>query len=400
MSPPRAILHCDLDAFYASVEQLDHPEWRGKPVIVGGRPNERGVVAAASYEARAFGVHSAMPLREAGRLCPHGIYVPGNHERYGELSDRVMALFDEYTPLVEPISLDEAFLDVTESLALFGDAERIGRELKTRVRAEVGLVLSVGVATNKLCAKVGSELGKPDGFVVVAPGGEAAFLEPLELGRLWGVGERTRETLAGWGLRTIGELARLDVSRLESQLGAFGRALWERAQGLDPDVVVRREAAKSVGHERTFDQDEQDDARVEATLLHLTESVASRLRASGTRGRCVTLKLRLQPFDTMTRQRSFDDATDDARRIFAVARDLFRHARNSDRRPVRLVGVSVSALEHAELGRQLSLFDDDRRDRLNAAVDAVRSRHGAAAIEPATTREADRRRRFSDRPRS
>jgi len=393
------ILHCDLDAFYASVEQLDHPEWRGKPVIVGGGPNERGVVAAASYEARVFGVHSAMPLREAARLAPHAIFVAGDHQRYGELSDRVMALFDEYTPLVEPISLDEAFLDVTESIALFGDAEKIGRTVKTRVRDDLGLVLSVGVAANKLCAKIGSELGKPDGFIAVAAGGEAAFLAPLEVRRLWGVGQRTRETLNGWGIRTIGDLAALDVRRLESHFGAFGRALWERAHGLDPDPVVPREAAKSVGHELTFDRDEGNDERVEATLLHLTESVASRLRASGCRGRCVTLKLRLTPFDTLTRQRSFDEATDDARRIFDAARTLFRHERTTERRTIRLVGVSVSALEHADLGRQLSLFADERRDRLNAAIDAVRSRHGDAAIEPATTRNADRRRRFSDHQR-
>jgi DNA polymerase-4 len=397
MTTTRAILHCDLDAFYASVEQLDHPDWRGKPVIVGGRPNERGVVAAASYEARAFGVRSAMPLREAGRLCPHAIFVPGDHERYGELSDRVMALFDEYTPLVEPISLDEAFLDVTESLALFGDAESIGRALKARVRADLGLVLSVGVAANKLCAKVASDLGKPDGFIVVPAGGEAAFLAPLEMRRLWGVGERTRETLAAWGLRTIGDIARLDVARLESHLGAFGRALWERAQGLDPDRVVAREAAKSVGHERTFDVDESDDARVEATLLLLTESVASRLRAASSRGRTVTVKLRLTPFDTLTRQRSFDDATDDARRIFSTARELYRMVRETDRRSVRLIGVSVSSLEHADLARQLALFDDQRRERLNAAIDAVRSRHGDDAIEPASSQDADRRRRFSDR---
>ena len=399
MSETRAILHCDLDAFYASVEQLDHPEWRGKPVIVGGAPNERGVVAAASYEARVFGVHSAMPLREAGRLCPHGIFVPGRHERYGELSDRVMSFFDEYTPLVEPISLDEAFLDVTGSERLFGAATEIGRTLKQRVRSELGLVLSVGVATNKLCAKIASDLGKPDGFVVVPDGGEAAFLEPLEVRRLWGVGERTRETLAAWGLRTIGDLARLDVRRLETHFGAFGRALWERAHGLDPDPVVARERAKSVGHEHTFDRDEDDDARVEATLLRLAEGVASRLRAGRARGRRVTLKLRLTPFDTLTRQRSFEEATDDAQHIFNAARDLFRHERKTDRRSVRLVGVSASALEHAELGTQLSLFDDGRRRRLNAAIDAVRSRHGDDAIEAATAHEGERRRRFSDRPR-
>jgi DNA polymerase-4 len=339
-----------------------------------------------------------MPLREAARLCPQGIFVPGDHGRYAELSDRVMALFDEYTPLVEPISLDEAFLDVTASHALFGTAEAIGRALKARVRSDLGLVLSVGVATNKLCAKVASDLGKPDGFVVVPEGGEAAFLAPLELRRLWGVGERTRETLAAWHLHTIGDLAALDVGRLESSFGAFGRALWERAHGLDPDSVVPREAPKSVGREHTFDRDEREDERVEATLRYLAENVASRLRAGGRRGRCVTLKLRLAPFVTLTRQRTFAEATDDARRIFGAARALFRRERVTDRRAVRLIGVSMSALEHAEVGRQLGLFADERRERLNAALDAVRSRHGDAAIEAATTQTADRRRRFSDRP--
>ena len=399
MSERNDILHADLDAFYASVEQLDHPEWRGQPVIVGGGPNERGVVSAASYEARAFGVRSAMPLRTAARLCPHGIFVPGDHERYGELSDRVMSVFHEYTPLVQPISLDEAFLDVTASAGLFGSPETIGRTLKTRVRAELGLVLSVGVAANKLCAKIASDLGKPDGFVIVARDGEAEFLRPLPLRRLWGVGERTQETLEGWGLRTIGDLAALDPSRLEAHFGAFGRALWERARGLDPDPVVPDGGAKSVGHEHTFDRDESDDARVEATLLRLAEGVGARLRRGGMRGECVTLKLRLAPFVTLTRQHTVSEATDDARTIYAVARELYRRERATDRRDVRLVGVSVSKLEHAELGRQLALFSDERRTRLNAAIDAVRDKHGEGAIEPAATREGDRRRRFSDRRR-
>lgn len=399
MSEARDILHCDLDAFYASVEQLDHPEWRGRPLIVGGRPDERGVVSAASYEARAFGVRSAMPLRTAASLCPHAIFVPGNHERYEALSDRVMVAFAEYTPLVEPISLDEAFLDVTGSERLFGDAEDIGRALKARVRADLGLVLSVGVATNKLCAKVASDLHKPDGFVVVPRGQEAEFLGPLPLRRLWGVGEKTQAVLEAWGLRSIGDLAALDPARLEGHFGAFGRALWERAHGLDPDPVVPREAPKSVGHEHTFDRDETDDARVEATLLRLAEDVGGRLRRGGFRGECITLKLRLAPFVTLTRQRTVA-TTDDARRIYGLARELYRRERRSDRRPVRLVGVSVSKLENAELGRQLALFSDERRERLNVALDAVREKHGDSAIEPAAAREGDRRRRFSDhRPR-
>src|SRR5213592_4538867 len=228
----RAILHCDLDAFYASVEQRDHPEYRGKPVIVGGDgPNERGVVMAASYEARAFGVRSAMPLAIAGRLCPDGIYVPGNFDRYVEASDAVMAIFAERTPLVQPISLDEAFLDVTATEHLFGGAVQMAWDLKADVRRTLGLVLSVGVASNKLCAKIGSDLRKPDGLVIVTVGEEAAFLAPLDLGRLWGVGPKTRELLEGWGMRTIGDLAKADVTFLESRLGEHGRSIWERAQG-------------------------------------------------------------------------------------------------------------------------------------------------------------------------
>ncbi len=397
MSEALDVLHCDLDAFYASVEQLDHPEWRGRPVIVGGGPNDRGVVSAASYEARVFGVRSAMPLRTAARLCPHAVFVPGDHERYAELSDRVMSFFREYTPLVEPISLDEAFLDVSGSARLFGGSEAIGRALKRRVREDLGLVLSVGVAANKLCAKIASDLGKPDGFVLVARGSEAEFLRPLPLRRLWGVGERTQEALEGWGLATIGDLAALDPRRLEGRFGAFGRALWERAQGLDPDPVVPHEGPKSVGHEHTFDRDESDDTRVEATLLRLVEGVAGRLRQGGLRGACVTLKLRLAPFVTLSRQRTVGEATDDARSIYAIARELYRREREGDRRPVRLVGVSVSNLENADLGRQLALFGDERRARLNAAVDAVREKHGESAIEPASASEGERRRRFDER---
>src|SRR5881397_818998 len=216
----RAILHCDLDAFYASVEQRDHPEYRRKPVIVGGRKGDRGVVSAASYEARSFGVRSAMPLQTASRLCPDGIFVPGDHEAYGKASDEV-------TPLVAPISLDEAFLDVTATEHLFGGAVEIARGLKADAHAKLGLVLSVGVAANKLCAKIGSDLRKPDGLVIVPPGGEAAFLAPLAIERLWGVGPRTREVLAGWGITTIGALAAFDREALETRLGEFGVAIWE-----------------------------------------------------------------------------------------------------------------------------------------------------------------------------
>src|SRR5437868_12322256 len=307
----RAILHCDLDAFYASVEQRDHPEYRGKPVIVGGDgPNERGVVMAASYEARAFGVRSAMPLAIAGRLCPDGIYVPGNFDRYIEASDAVMAIFDEKTPLVEPISLDEAFLDVTATEHLFGGPVAMAKEIKRAVRERCGLVVSVGVATNKLCAKIGSDLRKPDGLVVVPPGTEAAFLAPLPLDRLWGVGPKTREVLGLWGLRTVGELAVFDRKTLETRLGEHGIDIWERANGIDDGAVIASGAPpKSVGHSHTFDENTLDPSKIESTLLRLAEGVGRRLRDHRLLGRTVTLTLRVAPFETRTRQRTFSEAT-------------------------------------------------------------------------------------------
>ena len=393
----RWILHCDLDAFYASVEQRDHPEYRGKPVIVGGGPNERGVVSAASYEARTFGVRSAMPLRTAGLLCPQGIFVPGDAAAYAKASDAVMALFAERTPLVEPISLDEAFLDVTATAHLFGGAEKIAHDLKSDVRSKLGLVLSVGVATNKLCAKIGSDLRKPDGLVIVPEGGEAAFLAPLELQRLWGVGPKTRDVLEGWGLRTIGDLANADVAWLEAKLGEHGRSIWERANGIDPGTVEPAMAPKSVGHEQTFERDTLDVTAVEATLLRLSEGVGQRLRAQELRGRTVTLKLRVAPFETRSRQRTLAAATDDDLEIYRAGRQLLRQALGEDRAggrtsPVRLVGVSVSGLE---AGRQLGLFDHARVARLNAALDAVRERFGDDALDRASARDVKERRRFS-----
>jgi len=397
----RSILHCDLDAFYASVEQRDHPEYRGKPVIVGGGPTERGVVSAASYEARTFGVHSAMPLRQAGKLCPHGIFVPGNFEAYEQASDAVMALFAIRTPLVEPISLDEAFLDVTGTAHLFGGVLACARDLKRAVHEEVGLVLSVGIASNKLCAKVASDLRKPDGFVVVPRGGEAAFLAPLPLQRLWGVGPKTREVLADLGMRTIGDLAAADPALLEARLGEHGATIARRAKGIDDDreVVADPGDPKSIGHAHTFDRDTLDRAQIESTLLGLAEGVGRRLRKHELRGRTVTLQLRVAPFETRTRQRTLAEPTADDLKIFATARGLLREALAADRdaghvSPVRLVGVTLSGLVG---GQQLDLFSAARVSRLNAAMDAVRSRFGDDALDRASAREVQGRRRLSDR---
>jgi DNA polymerase-4 len=397
----RTILHGDLDAFYASVEQRDHPEYRGKPVIVGGGPNERGVVSAASYEARRFGVHSAMPLRQAGKLCPHAIFVPGSFAAYEAASDLVMALFAERTPLVEPISLDEAFLDITGTAHLFGGPEACGRDLKRAVREQVGLVLSVGLASNKLCAKVASDLRKPDGFVVVPRGGEAAFLAPLPLKRLWGVGPKTQQVLEDLGMRTIGDLANADPALLEARLGEHGSTIAARAKGIDLDrrVVDDPGDPKSIGHAHTFDRDTLDRAQIESTLLRLSEGVGTRLRKHELRGRTITLQLRVAPFETRTRQRTLTEPTSDDLKVYETARALLREALAADRQagrvsPVRLVGVTASGLVG---GEQLDLFTGARVSRLNAALDAVRAKFGDDALDRASARDAGGRRRFSDR---
>jgi len=307
----RTILHVDLDAFFASVEQRDHPEYRGRPVIVGGSdPTSRGVVSAASYEARKFGVHSAMPLRTAYRLCPQGIYVNVDGRRYQQASREVMAVMRRFTPMVQPISIDEAFLDVTGSRALFGDGETIARTIKVTVHEEVGLTASVGVATTKLVAKIGSDLRKPDGLVVVPPGEEASFLAPLPISRLWGVGEKTALALRDYGVQTIGDLAALPPEVLERRFGKHGASLVARAHGVDADPVATGEPAKSIGHEHTFEHDTADREVVERTLLGMADGVAWRLRAAGLRAATITIKLRDSSFTTISRQATLDVPAD------------------------------------------------------------------------------------------
>ena len=374
----RTILHVDLDAFFAAVEQRDHPELRGKPVIVGGGgPNDRGVVSTASYEARVFGVHSAMSLREAGRRCPHGIFVPVDGARYQAASKDVMAVLRRFTPLVEPISIDEAFLDVTGSRVLFGDGETIGRRIKDEVKAAVDLTISVGVARTKLVAKIASDLRKPDGLVVVEPGTEEAFLAPLAIGRLWGVGEKSAAALREYGVRTIGDLAALPDDLLIRRFGKHGASLAHRARGEDDDPVGGREAAKSIGHEHTFDVDTSDREVIERTLLGMSEGVAARLRDSGVRASTITVKIRDTTFRTITRQRTLADPTDLTEPIFRTALELARPEVRGIR--IRLLGVTASGLGERE---QLSLFaaEDPRRRRVTAAADEVRHKFGERAI--------------------
>jgi len=389
----RTIIHADLDAYYASVEVLDNPSLRGLPVIVGGRPDDRGVVSAASYEARRFGVRSAMPLRTAARLCPQGVFLPGRFERYAEVSLQVMRIFDMFTPLVEPISLDEAFLDVTGAPA--GDGRTIGQAIKDRVRAEVGLVVSVGVATNKLVAKVASDVRKPDALVVVEPGEEAAFLASLPVSRLWGVGPRVRQALADYGVTTIGQLAAVPEATLRRRFGRHGVELGRRARGIDPSPVVPGHAPKSIGHEHTFNTDVTERTGLEGTLLWLSESVAGRLRRHQMAAGGVQLKLRYEGFETLTRQATLPHPTTDARVLLDVIHRLLDRTLQPGR-AVRLIGITAISLVDAQ---QLTLFDDGQRvQRLAEATDAVREKFGDRAITRARLLREAPERRFTERP--
>ncbi len=384
MDPPRAILHLDLDAFYASVEQLDDPGLRGRPVIVGGTSG-RGVVCAASYEARKFGVRSAMPTARARKLCPGAVFLPPRFDRYGDLSERVFGIYRRFTPLVEPLSLDEAFLDVTRSRALHGGGADIARAVKRLVREETGLAVSAGLAEVKLAAKIATDLGKPDGLVVVPAGGVPAFLAPLPVSRLWGVGQATEEALAGSRIRTIGDLAAAEPALLARLLGSHGGDLQRLARGEDSREVVPDAQARSIGAEDTFEKDHLGEEALLPQLREQSERVAHRLRGAGLAGRTITLKLKYGDFRSVTRRCTLPAPTDDGRAIYDAARAQLQRADLS--RPVRLVGVTVGGFPGEE--GQLDLFaapapGEARRRKLNAALDALSERFGSGAVRPAS----------------
>ena len=384
MTGVRTILHVDMDAFYAAVEVREDPGLRGRPVVVGADPRRgrgRGVVSTASYEAREFGIHSAMPISEAYRRCPDAVFLRPRMSLYSEVSDRVFELLRRYTDLVEPLSLDEAFLDVTSSRSLFGEGPEIAAAIKREIVEGERLTASVGVAPTKFLAKLASDLQKPDGLVVVPPGREREFLEPLEVSRLWGAGAKTLERLRGLGARTIGDVARVGRARLVRLFGeAAGNRFHELARGIDARRVVPDRARKSLGRETTFLEDVDDREAVEATLFELCDQVGRRLRHAALAGVTITVKLRWEGFQTVTRQTTVAEPVNTTERLWPVARPLFRKADRGDR-PVRLVGVTVSGLVHAAEG-QLSLFDGEAPTdrRVARAVDRLNERFGRGAV--------------------
>jgi DNA polymerase IV len=376
----RAILHVDMDAFYASVEMLDNPQLRGQPVIVGGLGG-RGVVAAASYEVRKFGVHSAMPMREALRRCPHAVCVRPRFDRYQAVSQCVFAVFREFTPLVEGLSLDEAFLDVTNSQAAFGTPATIAASVKQRIRERTGLTASVGAAPNKLIAKIASDLRKPDGLVVVAEDEVTALLDPLPITRLFGIGKKTAPQLQNAGIRTLRDLRLAPDALLRPVFGRYVPRVQARAAGIDNRPVVADWDEKQISAEETFDVDLTDPERMQAKLLQLVDRMATRLRAQGWLASRLVVKIRRKDFRTFTRQCRIRPATHETRPLAAAAMQLLRHwLQQQPRAAVRLLGVGGGDLTAANQLDMFTALQSDKNRHLDATVDSIRKKFGRAAL--------------------
>jgi DNA polymerase-4 len=392
------VLHVDLDAFFAAVEQLDDPALRGRPVVVGGLGN-RGVVSTASYEAREFGVHSAMPMARARKACPHAVFLAPRGSRYADKSREVMAILQSVTPLVEQLSIDEAFLDVAGAGRLLGDAPEIAALIRHRVRAEAGLAISIGAATTKFLAKLVSDLAKPDGFLLIEPGTEKAFLTPLPASRLWGVGPATLKKLERMGVRTIGDVAQLDESVLTAVLGpALGAHLHALARNDDPRGVVTDRVTKSIGAEETFDKDLRTRDTCDRELVRLADKVCARMRTAELVGRTLTLKIRFGNFETRTKARTFATPTDVSTVVLTTAKELLESFDVT--RGVRLLGLSLSQVRERPAQQGVLTLDDDvatdelqasRRAAVEQAVDEVRDRFGAQAVGPAALVQPEER---------
>lgn len=399
----KTYFHVDMDAFFVSVEELFDPTLRGKPVVVGGRPNERGVVSAASYAARKFGVHSAMPLRTAYKLCPQAIFLDGHRDRYLDYSHRVYKLFCEFSPLVEMASIDEAYLDMTGTERLHGPPLRAAHLLHERVKTVTGLNCSVGIATSRLVAKISSDQAKPNGVLWVMPGREAAYLAPLDVRKVPGVGKVTEKNLHSFGIRKVGDLARLDEAFLEQKFGKWGLALAGKSQGMDAggwyDSEIGEGAGpKSISHEHTFMEDTADAEQLEATLARLCEQVGRRVREHRLLARTLQLKLRYKDFTTITRAHSLARATGLDTELFEEIRALFR--RNwKPGHAVRLLGVHASGWDEGD--GQMALLDQERHDRWTqamAAADKMRDKFGDSAVSLAASLKGQYRERTHDSP--
>ena len=387
MPKARRIIHLDLDAFFASVEELLDPSIAGQPILVGADPDKRGVVSSASYAAREYGVRSAMPTAQALRLCPHAILRHGHHREYGSYSQRVMAILAEYTPALEPVSIDEAFLDVTGTERLFGPADELAHRIQERILSELGLPSSLGIASSRLVAKVASALAKPRGILVVPQGKEAAFLAPLAIDRLWGVGKVTAERLRDHGVQTIGELAALPQRQMKALFGSVAEEMRRRALGIDDSPVHTPARRKSISQERTFPRDVDDLDVLQRCLLDMSENVAAQLRRRRSCARTVVLKMRYPDFKTITRRATLAQPTDLAEVIHTQVMKLLQREWKKATR-VRLIGVGVAGFAQ---GRQLSLFEtpDDRLSRLSRTVDEIRARYGKDAIRRASLLKPD-----------
>ncbi len=381
------IVHVDMDAFYASVEVRDNPTLKGKPVAVGGSPQGRGVICAANYEARKFGIHSAMPSAHAIRLCKNLVFLPVNMQKYIDVSSKIRDIFYRYTPEVEPLSLDEAFLDVDGSKKLFGSAIEIGHAIKNDIQNELNLTASVGIAQNKYVAKVASDINKPNGFLYIEPGKESQFLDPLPINRLWGIGKASEKRFHEFSLNSIKDIRQSNVQDLETEFGKQGRKVWYLANGIDTRSVESERKAKSISHETTFSQDISDIHALTAILINLTESVASRLRHKQIKCRTVILKLRLADFSRVTRSRTLLEATDITSEIWNTAKSLLQQFYQSENHSLRLIGVGAGGLKKTSEQNQKDLFAEETSSMTNIdkVTDKINAKYGDKIIHRART---------------
>ena len=370
------IIHLDMDAFFASVEVREHPELVGLPVIVGGPAKSRGVVAAANYEARKFGVHSAMPISQALRLCPDAICMPVNMQLYVSVSKQIHEIFNRYTPEIEPLSLDEAFLDVTASLKLFGSAAEIAQKIKDDIKSELNLIVSAGVAPNKFVAKIASDINKPDGFVVIEEKDVQVFLDPLPVKRIWGVGKKTEQQLHNYGITTVKDLRSQSTHWLNDRFGKLGDHIYRLANGLDKREVISDAKAKSISSETTFVEDIYDKDTLVAYLSQLSEQVAARLRDKERKGKTVNIKIRYHDFKTITRSKTLVESTNQTHQIWQAVKYLFDSAMPAGQSAIRLLGVGVSGFTSEDSRQPDLFFQDSKYDELDDVADEINQRFG------------------------